>query len=84
MGAPGVPPWDRAKLRSAAQTPGPGAYSPALPPPGGWYPSFNASFTPDPECPGYGRFEAAPLAERRAGRSTSHIGKAGNARRGAA
>jgi hypothetical protein len=79
--AAGVPPWDRANLRSSAQMPGPASYSPAVPPPGGWHPSFNASFTPDATFPGYGRFEAAPLAERPAMR---HAGKAGNTRRLAA
>ena len=76
--AAGVPPWDRANLRSSAQMPGPASYSPAVPPPGGWHPSFNASFTPDATFPGYGRFEAAPLAERPANAATRYAGKAGN------
>ncbi|KAJ1634148.1 hypothetical protein T492DRAFT_1142378 [Pavlovales sp. CCMP2436] len=43
----------------AGVTPGPGAYSPSLPPARA---SFNVRFTPDEERPGVGAFVRAPLA----------------------
>ena len=57
---PHVAPWDPAVVRASAQMPGPGTYDPT--------PmariSFNAKLCPNPDAPGYGRFEPAPLAPR--------------------
>ena len=56
---PARAPWDAAALQWGRKVPGPGAYE--VPPPTSKI-TFNAKLCPNPDMPGYGRFEAPPLA----------------------
>ena len=60
---PHLPPWDATVLREGRNTPGPGSYDPSriakI--------SYNARFAPNPDLPGYGKFNGPPLAPRPTG-----------------
>lgn len=58
-----APPWDLNQLLRASAEPGPGHYSPHMPPE---HNSFNVRICPDPENPGYGAYTARMLPPRRA------------------
>lgn len=53
------PPWDPLSLREGRRVPGPGTYD--VPPPTSRI-TFNAKLCPNPDMPGYGKFEAPKLA----------------------